>query len=237
METTQTTPTAEDNKKLTFEIVHDSSPSNPFEDHDGNAPLMYNSGRHAGRTDYSNGEILEAIQQAATDGRIIRHGEKILDILGSSFEYYEDDTKEDKIDHIRDEINSATVEELGELCELFKLPYKQYTSTGYSQGDWADVLILLTPEFYERTGAPKKHDQKNLEGAANLFDSWAWGDVYGFRIYKETTCECCNETKKEEIDSCWSFFGHDFENNGMMDHFPEELHEELKNFDTSDIKY
>lgn len=236
METTQLTPAA-NSKKLTFEIVHDSDPINPFTEWDGNAPLMYSSGRNAGRTDYSDGSILEAIQEAATEGRIIRHGEKILDILGASFEYYEDDTKEEKIDFIRNEINRATIEELGELCELFKLPCKQYTSTGYSQGDWAEVLILLTPEFYEQTGAPKKNAQKDLEAAAKLFDQWAWGDVYGFRIYEETTCQCCEETKKEEKDSCWGFFGHDFENNGMMDYFPEELKEELKKFDTSNIKY
>jgi hypothetical protein len=232
----ETTPTAE-SKKLTFEIVRHPSPTNPFTDWDFEPALMYSSGRHAGRTDYSEGSILEAIQQAAIDGKIIRHQKKILSILELSSDYYEGYCKEEKIDFIRNEINRATIEELGELCELFKLPYKQYTSTGYSQGDWAEVLIVLTPEFYERTGAPKKHDQKNLEGAANLFDSWAWGDVYGFRIYKETTCECCNETKKEEIDSCYSFFGDDFEENGMMDYFPEELKEKLKNFDTCDIKY
>jgi hypothetical protein len=233
---TQATPAA-DSKKLTFEIVHDSDPTNPFTDWDGEPPLMFSSGRNAGRTDHSNGAILEAIQEAATDGRIIRHSAKILDILGSSFEYYEDDTKEDKIDHIRDEINNATVEELGELCELFKLPHKQYTSTGYSQGDWAEVLILLTPEFYETTGCKPEHKESILKGTAELFNQWAWGDVYGFRIYEETTCQCCEETKKEEIDSCYSFFGHDFEKNGMMDHFPEKLKEELKNFDNSDIKY
>jgi hypothetical protein len=231
-----TAPTA-DSKKLTFEIVHDSDPTNPFTDWDGEPPLMFSSGRNAGVTDYSNGAILETIQETATDGRIIRHSAKILDILGSSFEYYEDDTKEDKIDHIKDEINNATVEELGELCELFKLPYKQYTSSGYSQGDWAEVLILLTPEFYETTGCKPEHQQQNLEGTAELFNQWAWGDVYGFRIYEETTCQCCEETTKKETDSCYSFFGTDFENNGMIDNFPEELKEQLKNFDTSDIKY
>ena len=217
METTVKQPT-EKNTKLTFEIVQDSTPLNPFKDHDGNAPLMYTSGRYAGKTDYSEGGILEAIQEAATDGKIIRHGEKILDIF-------------------RDEISNATVKELGKLCELFKLPYKQYTSRGYSQEDWAEVLIVLTPEFYETTGAPKENEQKDLEGAAQLFDHWAWGDVYGFKIYKETTCQCCGETKEEEIDSCYGFFGTDFLNNGMLDYFPEELHEKLKNFNTSDIKY
>ena len=223
--------------KLSFEIVHDQSPVNPFTEWDSEPGLMYETGRHGQKTDFSKGEILEAIQQAATDGKIIQHQKKISEILEVDLSYYQDETKEHKIDAIRDDINGANIEELGKLCELFKLPYKQYLSRGYSQGDCAEVLIVLTPEFYKTTGAPKIHDQKILEEASKLFDSYAWGDVYGFRIYKETTCECCNETKKDEIDSCYGFFGDDFEENGMTDYFPEELREELKNFDRSDIKY
>ena len=44
--------------------------------------------------------------------------------------------------------------------------------------------------------------------------------LYGFEIVKTVTCdlECEHE---ELLDSCWGFYGHDFENNGISDYVPD----------------
>lgn len=70
--------------------------------------------------------------------------------------------------------------------------------------------------------------EANLNSEIELFEQYITGDVYGFVL---------EDNDENEIDSCWGFFGTDFENNGMKDHLPEEAHELLANFDLTDIEY
>lgn len=62
-----------------------------------------------------------------------------------------------------------------------------------------------------------------LQGEIETFDQFIRGDVYGFKLFEEDT-----NGEEIETDSCWGFYGDDFENNGMKDHLPEEVHEQLK---------
>lgn len=39
-----------------------------------------------------------------------------------------------------------------------------------------------------------------------LFDKYLKGEVYGYRIYAQTTCGSCHHIEKEEVDSCYGFF-------------------------------
>ena len=49
---------------------------------------------------------------------------------------------------------------------------------------------------------------KVLEGEVKTYDQYLTGDVYGYRISKITECELGHE-HKEEVDSCWGFYGED----------------------------
>lgn len=238
-------------KDLRLIIWHDNSPMNPWEDWDCEPPVMFQGGRHGMLNDYSEGSIVDFIKEKATRGMVLRHQVTIAEILEQNLEYFKDFTADEKVDELMYETRNASIEQLGKLCELFKIPYKQYTSRGYSQGDWADVLIVLTDEFFERTGCDRKNSESILEGTAELFNNWCWGDVYGFTVerkveYVKLTREDFNNGKFEEVedevewefeDSCGGFFGSNFETNGMMEHLPEELHEQLKNYNYQDIKY
>ena len=42
-----------------------------------------------------------------------------------------------------------TIESMAEFCEKFDIPHKHGTTRGYSQGDYAEYLIVLTPECEE----------------------------------------------------------------------------------------
>jgi len=62
-----------------------------------------------------------------------------------------------------------------------------------------------------------KKEFKNEEMARNaaecLIDTWNQyisGDVWGYQIVKEITCECCNNIKEEIVDSCWGFYGEEY---------------------------
>jgi len=53
-----------------------------------------------------------------------------------------------------------------------------------------------------------------------LYDQYLRGDVYEFVIENEHNMH---------LDSCSGFFGTDWHNNGMKDHIPERLHQQLEN--------
>jgi hypothetical protein len=45
-----------------------------------------------------------------------------------------------------------------------------------------------------------------LEGEVETYDQYLTGDIYGYRISKVTECDFGHE-HKEEVDSCWGYYG------------------------------
>lgn len=143
-----------------------------------------------------------------------------------------------------------------EICKLLGIPAYRHTSRGHSQSDWAEVLVIATPEAREKFGltddyvrehalasAPRalicKHfdDFKVLETKAierwwneqlkkqaEMYDAWAWGDVYGYIIDVMGEDEDGDEIVVEEsVDSCWGFYGSDHAKSGLEDAVLEYL--------------
>jgi len=61
-----------------------------------------------------------------------------------------------------------------------------------------------------------------LQEEVEVFDQFLSGDVYGFQVVEEETCATCGHTEERHIDSCWGFYGDDWEKNGLLDHAGEE---------------
>lgn len=233
-----------------IKIWRDDCPMNPFTEWDCEPPLMFESGR-SNKTDYSDGDIKRFIIDKPTDNQIIRHQAELADILSLDLQYYKDYnfTKSEKASDIRYNIGDLSVEELAKICTLFKIPHYQYTSKGYSQGDWADVLIVLTDEFFERTGCDRKNSDSILDGTANLFNAYMWGDVFGYTIYEgkevvklsRADFEGGNydnvedEIDWEVTDSCVGFYGRNFLTNGILEELEEELREQALKSDEHSI--
>ena len=233
-------------------VIHDSSPMNPFKEWDCEPPVIYSSGRDGGE-DFSKGDILSFIQKKATDGVVIRHQNKLAEILDINLQYFKDYSfsKDDKISDIISAFKDAGIKELSQLCGLFKIPHLRHDSKGYSQGDWAEVLIVLTDDFFETTGCERKNSKEILKGTAGLFDAWAYGDTFGFVLEKKKEYvqipkdefEVGNYDNKEENieweehDSCWGFFGRDIKTNGIKDHLPEGLKVLADEFENEKIEY
>lgn len=192
--------------KYRIKIWQDEFAECPFESWDCEPDLMYESGGwNRIITDYSQGKIVEFIKQFPSNGQIIKHQKQLCDILDINYEYLceRELIKDEKADEIRWEITKdCSINQLAQLCELFKIQHHSYTSTGYSQGDWADVLIVLTDEFYEKTGCDRRNAKDILSSTTKLFDSWAWGDVYGFTVEKATEI-----VKLTREDFCAGKFG------------------------------
>lgn len=217
--------------KKRIKIWRDNYPANPFKEWDCEPDVMTYYDR--GVTDYSDGSIVEHIKYTPSNNQLIRHQQRLSEILEFDLDWInqKDLTKDEKADEIRWEISSScSIKQLSELCELFKIAHLSYTSKGYSQGDWSDVLIVLTDDFYSKTGCNPKDADRILKGAQKLYDAWAWGDVYGFTV---ETCkpmvklsrEDFNAGKFEEVeddeewedgDSCGGFYGEDIE--GIVEH-------------------
>jgi hypothetical protein len=62
---------------------------------------------------------------------------------------------------------------------------------------------------------------KVLEGEVKTYDQYLTGDIYGYRISKVTECELGHK-HKEELDSCWGFYGEEecmTEAEGIVDYY------------------
>lgn len=81
-------------------------------------------------------------------------------------------------------------------------------STGYSQGDYADVLAVATPAWVKKVGAPRASHKRQLDYAIKLYGYWAWGDCYGWEIISPDG---------DELDSVWGYYGDDHEESGLAD--------------------
>ena len=65
-----------------------------------------------------------------------------------------------------------------------------------------------------------------MEGEIEVYDQYIKGEVYGVRVYKEyserhknmRTGETWYTKELEEIDSCWGFYGNEFDENGLLEY-------------------
>jgi hypothetical protein len=93
-------------------------------------------------------------------------------------------------------------------------------------------FIYATPtrikqEFGAFNDETLENAKRALQNEVETYNQYLTGDVWGYEIYENKTCECCNHTTKEHIDSCWGFFGDDALE-AMRDHIDDELHEKLQ---------
>ena len=61
-----------------------------------------------------------------------------------------------------------------------------------------------------------------LKGEVEQYDQYLRGDIYRFELSDENG---------EVVDSCGGFYGDDWENNGLKDHIPDELHSQLEDIE------
>jgi hypothetical protein len=59
--------------------------------------------------------------------------------------------------------------------------------------------------------------QERLDSDVKVYDDFVSGDCYGYEVVKVTEDED-GEEEEESIDSCWGFYGTDFDKNGLLDY-------------------
>lgn len=208
---------------FTLEIVQCSdSNDNPQLRGDCETPAIWLT-PGAGLTDYA--DLKEVLYQMDL-GRIGRKWKAIADILDMTHAEVQKLATEYKrdyggcINNARQEVfaealndlrntaerNSYDSDYLTALRDLYRLngvPAEVFVRNGYSQGDQATGLLVMTPEWKERVGAPHATMRRIEEAVADMslsadeYAAWIWGDVYGFRIMDETGTE---------VESCYGFY-------------------------------
>jgi hypothetical protein len=77
-------------------------------------------------------------------------------------------------------------------------------------------IIYATPERVEELGVAPEDVEKALRSEVETYGQYISGDVYGYRKLLRSTCGTCGQTEEEELDSCWGFYGTDWEENGLL---------------------
>ncbi len=232
---------------------HDDDASNPFEDMDGHWPIAVYFGRSLTIYDKAPGPAIRDPLLQYPDALLV-HDQKALEkLLGAErgdlhmygVEWGDDEsppkwvTDADALrswfsDALESEYNSKKLEVWEQLYTLLGVPCYRTTVTGYCQGDWADVLVVATPEAqkefapgWQRTGDVEAI-KKDLESTAELYGAWAFGDVYGYIVEKPVYDD---DGEVEWVDacdhnSCWGYYGADHAESGLeeaaLECVPEE---------------
>ena len=82
-------------------------------------------------------------------------------------------------------------------------------------------LIYCTKQAVAKEGIDDERVVEILKGEVDTYDTYVKGEVYGYRIYKVSTCSEGHE-HEEELDSCYGYFNEDQcmgEAEGMVEHY------------------
>lgn len=219
-------------------IEQDLSPSNPFEDWDGNPPMAvyYDSSyRHPGSAEpVTLEDLFDLIPEADFEdsekrGKII----SALQLTGDEITTAEEtkDSGESWRWALRETVPAVPgyydreddyFDAMEALASHIGLAHYRATSRGYSQGDFAEVFLVATPAWLEETGVSEENALPALEGMFNTYTAWAWGDVYG-------VAELLRPDGTEvEGGACWGFIGSDHKESGLIDHCESYVESDMR---------
>lgn len=106
-------------------------------------------------------------------------------------------------------------------------------SCQWDSGQLGEIIVFnddIKKEFSIKRFTKKNKEEilqkviKKMESEVEIYGQYVSGEVYGFKILDE---------EGDVIDSCYGFYGNDFETNGIKENLPEEFHSELKNIEVS----
>lgn len=202
------------------DIWQDQDAENPYHWGDGMAPALWFSYRI---DSYGQGDLEDPIGRMSP-AFVSRHCRKIEDILDNVDSEEPARIKADyggamggiRQEYYRECLADLRSESWGSVCDYFDtlaalwrlqgIPADTFQSNGYCQGDSARGLIVHLPEWVESVGA--RHDSpdaiaKDMQGDADTYGAWLWGDVYGFSVG--------NDSDDEDLEICGGFYGTDSE--------------------------
>jgi len=67
-------------------------------------------------------------------------------------------------------------------------------------------FIFVSKDKVKKEGIDETKVEQYLKGEVETYDQYIMGDVYGYKVFEVSTCDHGHE-HKEELDSCWGFYG------------------------------
>ena len=209
-----TTQTRTDFTITTVTVHQDQHPSNPRKDWDHGSVMVCEHNRYRlGDRQMTNGEK-EALQLGGWEGL-----EK----------------------HCKRQYGTTTFLKLGLYDHSGVSMYigggaHAFDSAGWDSGTvgW----IMDTKASLAVTGTLPEHIQDMLEGDVEVYNQYLTGDIWYYSIETRDLCVLCQERSPDDVpkscphctvdyDSCHDFYGLNW-NNGMAEHVPEQLHDQLR---------
>lgn len=219
-------------------IYYDDSPENPWKAWYGQPPLLAYSDRSL--TPYGEevtaGDLLRLIPEYRFRSRAFQ--DAILDALNLERETilwdrknYPGTTFRDAVldragEGLSKEYRTDYLDGLETLAGFAKVPTYRGTATGSCQSHWAELLLFATPDWQKETGIAAGNIPASLEADAELWEAWAFGDVYGYVLETgDTEDEDGDTVEGEELDSldpgghysCWGYYGSDHKESGLIE--------------------
>jgi hypothetical protein len=209
----------------TVEIHADESPANPFTDWECEPPIAVwdldncqGNLENYGGDDLSLETLIDAIPAATWESR--QGKREILNALDVSIKEFSEQLRFERdfrcaLDYFTRDIEPSGrryaveyFDRMEAVAKLAGVPCHLTQSNGYSQGDCALVFVAALPQWVEKVGAAPETLADQCKAACDLWSAWAWGDVYGFVL---------NDPKREEVDSCWGYYGTDYRKSGLLE--------------------
>lgn len=229
----------------------DCSPENPLEAWDGEWPTLVRYDRDTKTYDKVPGSQIPHVIHRFSDEQLVHDQIGIAKALNTSIASLaidwmhaldHDDPPPNYI-HDADALRDVFERQMGEVDDsdqfgvlaalyvLLGIPALEYNSRGHCQGDYAELLIVATPEACAKFGTPSStlgvganahveaYWEQSLKSTGDLYSAWAWGDVYGYVIEQPVYDEDGEIEEWEEIEhgSCWGYYGDDHAESGLED--------------------
>lgn len=216
-------------------IYYDEAPGNPWEVWDCQPPLLAYSDRSL--TPYGEevtpGDLLDLIPKRKIALRTARL--EILEACGIDPEDFETERKNwdgTYCDSARNAIAELIARgwagnldkggsyndyfsALEALAKFAKVPTYRGTARGSSQGDWAELLLFAMPADKD-TRFNGADPVGSLKASFDLWESWAFGNVYGYILEDEDG----NDLRYSDgfsDGSCWGFYGYNHTASGLIE--------------------
>lgn len=222
-------------------VYNDESPGNPWEDWDGCVPVIAWDGRTLSRyrgteeiTPRSLATLLPLALFETAEGREKAWGCLTSELPrevgdGPSWFNPENATVEDwrelflcECDEESEDCAREYFDALEGIAALAGIHAGRREARGSCQGDWAELLFIFTPDFLEVTGIAANdlfpaQLKKEFDDARDLWEAWAFGNVYGFRLENE------DGELIDEDGSVWGFYGYNHEESGLLETARENM--------------
>lgn len=206
----------------------DEDPENPFETWDGCWPISVFTDNRIVDYDKTGSLSSPSILARFSDEALVHDQIAIAEILGTTIKEltsWSDEPVErycHNADLLRDAFtdvaanlsDSSWLKAAAQLLDLLGIPCLLRSVRGYRQRDYAEVLVVATPEARKAFGVTEVKPE-DLWAMVDLYAVWAWGDVYGYIVDKPVLDEDGEVEDWEQIDACWGYYGADFAASGL----------------------